>query len=160
MQILAHVLLPLSVPFFLLWGFFNWLSYKTAYAVDWPEEIKQAVGPPLSAEAWARVPPHRPAARAGAAAARPRKAAAPAKPPDRAAQPEPISFERVEHPGGALELFLERHPRGGANYVVVDAGQQVHRGDLDRTGRATLPSIPAGWLSIAYFAGGSASPKE
>lgn len=44
-MILIHVLFPLTVPFFLLWGFFNWLSYKTATPIQWPQEVTVAVGP-------------------------------------------------------------------------------------------------------------------
>ena len=43
-MILIHVLFPFFVPFFLLWGFFNWLSYKTATPVEWPQEVLDAVG--------------------------------------------------------------------------------------------------------------------
>ena len=34
-----HVLFPIFVPFFLLWGFLNWLSYKTALPATWPKEV-------------------------------------------------------------------------------------------------------------------------
>jgi hypothetical protein len=43
MMILYHVLFPLFLPMFLLWGFFNWLSYKTAIPVYWPPEVMGAV---------------------------------------------------------------------------------------------------------------------
>ena len=43
-MILVHLLFPFFVPFFLLWGFFNWLSYKTATPVEWPQEVLDAVG--------------------------------------------------------------------------------------------------------------------
>jgi len=43
-MILIHVLFPFFVPFFLLWGFFNWLSYKTATPVEWPQEVLDTVG--------------------------------------------------------------------------------------------------------------------
>jgi hypothetical protein len=38
-MVLYHLLFPLFLPMFLLWGFLNWLSYKTATAVQWPTEI-------------------------------------------------------------------------------------------------------------------------
>jgi hypothetical protein len=47
-MILIHVLFPVFVPFFLLWGFFNWLSYRTATRIEWPAEVRAAVG--LSAQ--------------------------------------------------------------------------------------------------------------
>ena len=40
---LYHLLFPLFLPMFLLWGFFNWLSYKTAIAFAWPNEVMYAV---------------------------------------------------------------------------------------------------------------------
>lgn len=43
-MILIHVLSPFFVPFFLLWGFFNWLSYKTATPIEWPAEVLAATG--------------------------------------------------------------------------------------------------------------------
>lgn len=43
-MILIHVLFPIFVPFFLLWGFFNWLSYRTATRIEWPPEIVETVG--------------------------------------------------------------------------------------------------------------------
>jgi hypothetical protein len=43
MMILYHVLFPLFFPMFLLWGLFNWLSYKTAVPVYWPPEVMDAV---------------------------------------------------------------------------------------------------------------------
>lgn len=48
-MILIHVLFPFFVPFFLLWGIFNWLSYRTATPIQWPDEVMQAVGPALRA---------------------------------------------------------------------------------------------------------------
>jgi hypothetical protein len=38
-----HVLFPVTIPMFLLWGTGNWLSYKTAIALEWPEEVMRAV---------------------------------------------------------------------------------------------------------------------
>ena len=46
-MILIHVVFPFFVPLFLLWGFFNWLSYKTATRIQWPEDVARAVGPAL-----------------------------------------------------------------------------------------------------------------
>ncbi|MFT3721149.1 DUF6708 domain-containing protein [Pseudorhodoferax sp.] len=46
-MILIHVLFPVFVPLFLLWGVFNWLSYRTATRIDWPAEVTAAVGPKL-----------------------------------------------------------------------------------------------------------------
>jgi len=43
-MLFMHIAFPITLPMFLLWGTGNWLSYKTAVAVDWPEEVKQAVG--------------------------------------------------------------------------------------------------------------------
>ena len=43
-MILGHLLFPVTIPFFLLWGMLNWLSYKTSVRVDWPVEIREAIG--------------------------------------------------------------------------------------------------------------------
>ncbi len=43
-MILGHLLFPVTIPFFLLWGMLNWLSYKTSIRVDWPREIREAIG--------------------------------------------------------------------------------------------------------------------
>ncbi|MGF6348316.1 DUF6708 domain-containing protein [Variovorax sp. W2I14] len=45
-----HLALPVTLPMFLLWGTGNWLSYKTAITVDWPQEVKRAVGPSMKSE--------------------------------------------------------------------------------------------------------------
>ena len=42
-MLLIHVLFPLFVPMFLLWGLFNWLSYHTAIPIAWPQEVEDAV---------------------------------------------------------------------------------------------------------------------
>jgi len=39
-----HLASPVTLPMFLLWGTGNWLSYKTAIDVDWPQAVKSAVG--------------------------------------------------------------------------------------------------------------------
>lgn len=44
-MILMHMVLPLSVPMYLLWGTGNWLSYKTEIKIGWPGEVLAAVGP-------------------------------------------------------------------------------------------------------------------
>jgi hypothetical protein len=38
-----HLAFPITVPMLLLWGTGNWLSYKTAIPVQWPEEVMRAV---------------------------------------------------------------------------------------------------------------------
>lgn len=47
-MILMHVLLPLFLPLGLLMATTNWLSYKTAFSVEWPAEVLQKIGPPVS----------------------------------------------------------------------------------------------------------------
>lgn len=42
-MILYHMLFPLFFPMFLLWGFFNWLSYKTSIPVQWPSVVIEEV---------------------------------------------------------------------------------------------------------------------
>lgn len=44
-MIFYHALLPFFLPMFLLWGLFNWLSYKTATPIHWPQEVLDAVQP-------------------------------------------------------------------------------------------------------------------
>ena len=44
-MIFFHVMFPLFLPIFLLWGLFNWLSYKTAIPTQWPQEVLDAIGP-------------------------------------------------------------------------------------------------------------------
>jgi hypothetical protein len=44
-MVFFHLLFPLFLPMFLLWGLFNWLSYKTAIPVQWPKEVLDAIGP-------------------------------------------------------------------------------------------------------------------
>lgn len=38
-----HLAFPVTIPMLLLWGTGNWLSYKTAIPVQWPEEVMRAV---------------------------------------------------------------------------------------------------------------------
>jgi hypothetical protein len=42
-MIFYHILFPFFLPMFLLWGLFNWLSYKTATPIHWPQEVLDAV---------------------------------------------------------------------------------------------------------------------
>ena len=42
-MIFYHILFPFFLPMFLLWGFFNWLSYKTATQIHWPQEVLDAI---------------------------------------------------------------------------------------------------------------------
>lgn len=42
-MIFYHLLFPFFLPMFLLWGLFNWLSYKTATPIHWPQEVLDAV---------------------------------------------------------------------------------------------------------------------
>jgi hypothetical protein len=44
-MVLIHVLFPFFVPFFLLWGSLNWLSYKTATPIKWPKQVLTAIAP-------------------------------------------------------------------------------------------------------------------
>jgi hypothetical protein len=39
------LLFPIFGPVYLVWGIGNWLSYKTATSISWPDEVLQAVGP-------------------------------------------------------------------------------------------------------------------
>ena len=43
-MVFIHILFPVFLPFFALWGFFNWLSYLTAIPIAWPAEVRAAVG--------------------------------------------------------------------------------------------------------------------
>jgi hypothetical protein len=42
-MVVIHIMFFFFVPMFLLWGFFNWLSYKTATKIEWPQEVLEAV---------------------------------------------------------------------------------------------------------------------
>lgn len=46
-MLLMHLGAPLTIPIVLLWATGNWLSYKTEVKVDWPDEVKRAVGAPI-----------------------------------------------------------------------------------------------------------------
>ena len=43
----AHVLLPWGLPISLAWGTLNWLTYATEQKVHWPQDVLDALGPPL-----------------------------------------------------------------------------------------------------------------
>ena len=49
-MLIMHLLSPLMLPLAILMATTNWLSYKTAYPVVWPQEILDKVGPPLMPE--------------------------------------------------------------------------------------------------------------
>ncbi|MBI3380449.1 MAG: hypothetical protein HY019_00455 [Aquabacterium sp.] len=42
----SHLAFPLFLPINLVVGFGNWLSRKTAYPVEWPQEVLDAIGQP------------------------------------------------------------------------------------------------------------------
>ncbi len=46
-MLIMHLLLPITLPLALLMATTNWASYKTAYPVQWPQDILDKVGPPL-----------------------------------------------------------------------------------------------------------------
>lgn len=50
-MLIMHLLMPITLPLALLMATTNWLSYKTAYPVQWPQEVLDLVGPPLSIDA-------------------------------------------------------------------------------------------------------------
>ena len=43
-MLLGHLIFPVSIPYDLLRATGNWYSYKTQIEVDWPDEVKEAVG--------------------------------------------------------------------------------------------------------------------
>jgi hypothetical protein len=45
-----HLISPLMLPFNIVFGLCHWLSYRTAFAVQWPAEIMELIGPPLRQE--------------------------------------------------------------------------------------------------------------
>ncbi len=47
-MLIMHLLSPLMLPLAILMATTNWLSYKTAYPVTWPQDILDKVGPPLT----------------------------------------------------------------------------------------------------------------
>jgi len=56
LTLIGHIAFPICVPILLAWGTGNWLQRKTAIPVDWPEEVKRAVGPALRSGAGVAVP--------------------------------------------------------------------------------------------------------
>jgi hypothetical protein len=44
---LTHLFSPLMLPLDVLMATTNWLSYKTAYPVQWPQDVLDKVGPPV-----------------------------------------------------------------------------------------------------------------
>lgn len=44
LTLLFHLLFPLFLPMNLIWGTGNWLFYKTAVRVQWPDEVRAAIG--------------------------------------------------------------------------------------------------------------------
>ena len=45
---LMHLAGPVTSPMLLMWATGNWLSYKTEIKVDWPQEVKLAMGVPVN----------------------------------------------------------------------------------------------------------------
>ena len=43
LMVFHHLTLPLCVPVFFFWGIFNWMSYRTATPIAWPQEVLDAV---------------------------------------------------------------------------------------------------------------------
>ncbi|WP_219210043.1 DUF6708 domain-containing protein [Variovorax boronicumulans] len=43
----VHLLFPITIPVYLLWGLFNWLSYATEQKVAWPQNVLDTLGPVL-----------------------------------------------------------------------------------------------------------------
>lgn len=44
----VHILLPITIPVYLLWSLFNWLSYATEQKVVWPQKVLDTLGPVLT----------------------------------------------------------------------------------------------------------------
>ena len=44
---IIHLFIPFTLPVLLVWGFMNWLSYRTATDLQWPLEVQTAVGPAI-----------------------------------------------------------------------------------------------------------------
>ncbi len=47
---MTHLRSTLMLPLAVLMATTNWLSYKTAYPVQWPQEVLDKVGPPVRLE--------------------------------------------------------------------------------------------------------------
>jgi hypothetical protein len=43
MTVFLHLISPFILPIFLFWGLFNWLSHKTAFQAQWPQEVLDTV---------------------------------------------------------------------------------------------------------------------
>jgi hypothetical protein len=43
MTAFLHFVSPFVLPILLSWGLFNWLSHKTAFQAQWPQEVVDAV---------------------------------------------------------------------------------------------------------------------
>ncbi|TBO27693.1 hypothetical protein EYS42_16435 [Aquabacterium lacunae] len=46
-MLIVHLFSPVLLPLALMMATTNWLSYKTAYPVQWPQEVLDKVGPPV-----------------------------------------------------------------------------------------------------------------
>ncbi|HRH18268.1 MAG TPA: hypothetical protein PLS22_12520 [Aquabacterium sp.] len=46
-MVIMHLLSPLTLPLAILMATTNWASYKTAYPVQWPQEVLDKVGPSM-----------------------------------------------------------------------------------------------------------------
>ncbi|MFN4253335.1 DUF6708 domain-containing protein, partial [Deinococcus sp.] len=46
-MLIVHLFSPVMFPLALLMATTNWASYKTAYPVQWPQEVLDKVGPPV-----------------------------------------------------------------------------------------------------------------
>lgn len=44
----VHLLFPITIPVYLLWSLFNWLSYATEQKVVWPQNVLDTLGPVLT----------------------------------------------------------------------------------------------------------------
>jgi hypothetical protein len=49
-MLFMHLIGPITFPLAILMATTNWASYKTAYAVQWPQEVLDKIGPPLRPE--------------------------------------------------------------------------------------------------------------
>lgn len=47
-MLIMHLLSPLMLPLAILMATANWLSYKTAYPVQWPQEVLDKIGPSVT----------------------------------------------------------------------------------------------------------------
>lgn len=161
-MLLFHALFPITVPLALIFAFFNWLARKTAIELEWPQEVLDAVGPPLVGKALEQqeqsaalqmqkrrwVVPSDGKKPANEPIAAPAPWVANVKPVKTEA---PLAVHTLQHVGGVLQLRHKPSSKRAIRYVVVDGQQSVHRGLLNAVGEADLVDLPAGELSIAYF---------